>query len=53
MIKKQDLSICYLQKTHFRPKDMIENEGMGKDISCKWECQEIRGNNTHVGQNRL
>ena len=53
MIKKQDLSICYLQKTHFSPKDMIENEGMGKDISCKWECQEIRGNNTHIGQNRL
>ena len=30
-----------------------ESEGMGKDISCKRQCKESGGSNTHNRQNRL
>ena len=30
----------------------IEDEGMGKDISCQWKRQEGRSCNSHVRQNR-
>ena len=30
-----------------------ENEGMEKDIPCKWKLKESWGSNTYVRQNRL
>ena len=40
-IVKQDPYICYVQETHFRPRDIqTESEGMEKDIPCKWKSKE-------------
>ena len=30
-----------------------ENEGMEKDIPCKWKSKEIWSNNSHIRQNRV
>ena len=41
-IQKQDPYICCLQETHFRPRDTyrLKNEGMEKDVLCKWKQKE-------------
>lgn len=39
-IKKQDLSICSLQETNFRPEDTYRLKVKGwKNVPCKWKCQ--------------
>ena len=53
-IQKQDLYICCLQETDFRPRDTYtESEGMEKDIPCKWKSKESWSSNSHIRQNRL
>ena len=45
--QKQNLSIYFLQETHFRVKEtQTKTENMEKDISCKWQWQESRGSKT-------
>ena len=53
-IQKQDLYICCLQETYFRPRDTYrQSEGMEKDIPCKLKSKESWSSNTHIRQNRL
>ena len=48
-IQKQDLYICYLQETHFRPQDtQTESETMEKYIPCKWEAKESWSSNPRI-----
>ena len=41
-IQKQDLYICCLQETHFRPRDTyrLKVRQWKKDIPCKWKSKE-------------
>ena len=50
-IQKQDLHICCLQETHFRPKDTYRLKvRMEKYIPCKWQAKE--SSNPHIRQNK-
>ena len=53
-IQKQDLYICCLQETHFRPKDTYRLKVRGwKNIKpCKWEAKESWSSNPHIRQYR-
>ena len=45
-IHKQDLYICCLQETHFRPQDTYtESERNEKSILCNWEAKESQSSN--------
>ena len=52
-IQKQDLYICCLQETHFRPQDThrLKVRGWKKYIPCKWEAKESWSSNPHIRQN--
>ena len=51
-IKKEYLSICGLQETHFRAKDtQTESERMEKYIPCKWEAKESWSSSPFIRQN--
>ena len=53
-IKKQDPSICCLQETHLKPKDMYRLNVKGwKNMSGKQQREESRGCSTNIRQNRL
>lgn len=53
-IRKQNLYICCLRKTHFRSKyTHSEREGMQKVILCKWESKESWDINTYDRENSL
>ena len=48
-IQKQDPSICCLQETHFRPRDIqTESEGMEKDIPYKRKPKISWSSNTLI-----
>ena len=53
-IQKQDPYICYLQGTHFRPKDTyrLKSDTMEKYIPFKWEANDSWNSNPHMRQNR-
>ena len=53
-IQKQDLYICCLQETYFRPQDTYRPKVRGglKYIPCKWEAKESWSSNPHIRQNR-
>ena len=48
-IQKQELYICCLQETHFRPKDIqTESEMMEKYTPYKWKAKESWSSNPHI-----
>ena len=53
-IQKQDLYICCLQETHFRPQDThrLKVRGWKKYIPGKWGAKESCSSNPHTRQNR-
>ena len=54
MVKKQDLSICCLQETHFSFKDThTASEQMEKGSPCKRKPKESWGSYTCIRQKRL
>lgn len=54
-INKQDPSLCYLEVTHFRPKDTsrLKSESIEKYLSCKQMSKESGNTDTYVRQNRI
>ena len=47
-LQKQDPYICYLQETHFRPKDTYRLKVRGWKKICKWKSKESWSSNTHI-----
>lgn len=46
-IKKQDSTLCCLQKTHFNSKDtQPQSEEMEEDSPCKWKPKESGDDHT-------
>ena len=52
-IQKQDLYICYLQETHFRPRDTcrLKVKGWENVTPCKLKSEESQ--NSNIRQKRL